>query len=63
MGDPTLQATDVDGSSWGEIHRWDDMDWSCAEWRETSIWGDDPHWRVPHKNGETFHRVRMKEKS
>ena len=47
---------------------WEGLDWSRAEWRRKSslmvgLLGDeaapdDWHWRVPHPEWESFHRVR-----
>jgi len=66
MVDPTPENSTVDGSMWGECLAWGDLDWSGKKFRKRSIWsalgdGPDPHWRVPHVDGETFHRVRLKE--
>ena len=56
---PLQSNCDIDGSPWGDFHEWSDMNWAGAEWSEKSIWGDDPHWLVPHIDGDTFHRVRL----
>lgn len=58
MFTPTPANTTVDGLPWGEIHDWSDMNWEDKAWHEHSIWGDDPHWLVPHMDGDTRHRVR-----
>jgi hypothetical protein len=59
---PTEKNSTCDGNEWPEAldmgFGWDDLQWHDATWEEHSIWGADPHWRVPHKDGDTFHRVR-----
>ena len=47
---------------------WEGLDWSRAQWRDRSTLmlflvgpdaaPEDWHWRVPHPEWETFHRVR-----
>lgn len=74
MFEPTPKNSTIDGQRWPKnpesyIH-WDQMDWSKKVWREKSTLmvalvgqeksPDDPHWNVPHVNGETWHRVRPK---
>ena len=64
----TPGITTKDGRSWRDCaagYGWDDMDWSHAEFYDQSFIGiiggfADPHLRVPHKDGETYHRVRGK---
>lgn len=70
MFEPTRNNCTIDGHR--AKHLFDHMDWSKKEWREKStimvaLLGEDnaprdPHWRVPHINGETFHRVRSKKR-
>ena len=69
---PTPDNCTIDGYRPGVGLSWDRLDWPKAEWREQStlmlfICGPDeappdPHWSVPHVNGETFHRVRKARK-
>lgn len=67
MFEPTPKNSTIDGSRWPKdpkaYNHWDQMDWTQKEWRTASIWSkDDSHWRVPHKDGETWHRIRAKKK-
>jgi hypothetical protein len=61
---PTRENSTCDGSKWNRASvLWDDLDWPRKEWREKSVWSHftmqpDPHWLVPHKDGDTHHRVR-----
>jgi hypothetical protein len=50
---------------WGAYVAWEEVDWKHAEFRPDSLLGalggrPDPHISVPHKNGETAHRIRGK---
>lgn len=64
----TRENCTINGYRWPPLPAywaWDDMDWSSASFQPESIWtalygADDPHLRVPHKDGETAHRVRGK---
>lgn len=63
--EPTPTNSTVDGWRWPNdpdaYTAWHQMEWARKEWRDGSIWSnDDPHWNVPHKSGETWHRVRQK---
>ena len=68
--EPTPENCTIDGHRFRGYLAWDQLDWSKAEWREkATVWvalmghkdaPHDPHWRVPHLTGETFHRVRLK---
>ena len=53
-----MENSTIDGSRWTQ-ERWAQMDWGGKEWKDSSVWGDDPHWNVPHTDGETLHRVRQ----
>lgn len=69
---PTPANCTIDGHNFKGYLAWDQLDWPNAEWREKStlmvaVCGfddapNDPHWRVPHLTGETFHRVRLKKR-
>lgn len=61
----TRENCTKDGYRWTDDDEWDDMDWRLALFLPESIWTalygfPDPHLRVPHKDGETAHRVRGK---
>jgi hypothetical protein len=47
-----------DGLRWGFGIGWDDMEWAEAWFDGSAIFG--PHIKVPHKNGDTVHRIRGK---
>lgn len=61
----------VDGGKFKGYTAWGQLDWTKATFRTQAsimvvIAGAnapyDPHWAVPHINGETVHRVRLKGK-
>lgn len=61
----TRENCTLDGWGWDHGIGWDDLDWSAAKFRGQSFLGiigdfSDPHLRVPHKDGQTAHRVRGK---
>jgi hypothetical protein len=58
----TPENCDCDGWGWrSDKDRWEYMDWARAEFRLKNPLGFlDPHLRVPHKDGETAHRIRGK---
>ncbi len=67
---PTPDNCTVNGNRFIGWLAWDQFDWGRAVWRDKSsamvaMLGSeeappDPHWDVPHKDGETWHRVRLK---
>lgn len=67
---PTPDNCTIDGHKFRAYLAWDQLNWPEAVWLGKStlmvaVVGydeapDDPHWRVPHLTGETFHRVRLK---
>lgn len=69
---PTPDNCTINGGKFTGYLSWDQLDWSGARWREKSslmvvVCGpddapSDPHWSVPHKDGDTWHRVRLKRK-
>lgn len=69
---PTPENCTIDGHKFKGYLAWEELDWPNAEWREKStlmvmVCGyqdapSDPHWRVPHKTGGSWHRVRAKRK-
>jgi len=71
MFEPTRTNCTIDGHPAKTM--FDRLDWSKRKWRETStlfasLVGDDnaphdPHWDVPHIEGDSFHRVREKRRS
>jgi hypothetical protein len=66
----TRENCTCDGYTWREranagMWVWEEFDWSAAEFLDQSFLGiigefDDAHLRVPHKDGETAHRIRGK---
>lgn len=72
-GKPVVLTPDnctCDGYTWRQRARagmlvWEEFDWEAAEFRGQSFLGiigefNDAHLSVPHKDGETAHRVRGK---
>lgn len=69
---PTPDNCTIDGHEFRGYLAWGELNWAGAIWRKkaslmVAVCGyedapDDPHWSVPHKTGETWHRVRLKRK-
>lgn len=67
---PTPDNCTINGNKFQGYLAWDQLDWGRSVWAEKSsamilMCGredapPDPHWSVPHKDGETWHRVRLK---
>jgi hypothetical protein len=69
---PTPYNCTINGGRFRGYVAWENLDWGRAQWcLKASLMvvlvgpedaPDDPHWSVPHKDGETWHRVRLRKR-